>query len=188
MNKETKLYSEEKLLEKFNIDDWSDMPIQQLGKFMSLIPSVDTSVACKIIDQFPDFYGYVSKMTDCLTLAYDRTIENATVTTKASCDGLLIMINALKGRLNKDNLSEKEYITIENMMVDATNKLITLDSDNKKFLEQQSREHRKNILALIALGAGGLLASFGFMYASSKSDDNIEPTDDNTIDVDTDDE
>ena len=181
MNKETEKYSEQALLKKFNINNWKDLTIDQLGRFMALIPSTDPLVVCKIVEQFPDFYSYVSKMTDCLMLTYDRTVKSSDITAKAVCDGLLESIDIAKTLSQKPNLSEQEYAHIENILIDATNKLIQVDITNKDFLEQQSDKQHKSIFTLIGAGVGIFtLGAFGGFYASSRNskDNNADTEDD----------
>ena len=187
MDKETEKYSEQALLKKFNINNWKDLSIDQLGRFMALIPSTDPLVVCKIVEQFPDFYSYVSKMTDCLMLTYDRTVKSSDITTKAVCDGLLDSIDIAKALSQKQNLSEQEYVHIENILIDATNKLIQVDITNKDFLAHQSDKQHKSILALIGAGIGvfALGAIGGFCASSHNSKDNntdIEDDDDSECD------
>lgn len=187
MDKETEKYSEQALLKKFNINNWKDLSIDQLGRFMALIPSTDPLVVCKIVEQFPDFYSYVSKMTDCLMLTYNRTVKSSDITKKAVCDGLLDSIDIAKALSQKQNLSEQEYVHIENILIDATNKLIQVDITNKDFLEHQSDKQHKSILALIGAGIGvfALGAIGGFCASSHNSKDNntdIEDDDDSECD------
>lgn len=183
MNKETEKYSEQALLKKFSINNWKDLPIDQLGRFMALIPSTDPLVVCKIIEQFPDFYSYVSKMTDCLMLTYDRTIKSSDITAKAVCEGLLNSIDIAKTLSQKTNLSEQDYAHIENILIDATNKLIQVDITNKDFLEQQSDAQHKSILALIGTAIGAFVIGVGIGVFASSHDSK-----DNNTDIEDDDE
>lgn len=160
-------FSEKQVLKKLHIPDFRHLSKKNVIKFVSMMDKMDTEVAKKALEQFPDFANTIKGvLSDCKD-TMDKGIESNNKSMQYVYDSYNSVIVSLQKELNKDNLSFEEKKFYLEKMEEIADKVREADKDNKKFIIAVSA-----IAGAIAITVGGLL--FGGLGGQTT----IESTDD----------
>ena len=104
--------NEQKVLKKLDIPDFRHLTKDKIIAFASLLPQMDTEVAKKALEQFPNF---ASTSLEVMR-EYKSILENAIVsnseTTKASIDMYNQVMISLQKMVDDENLTFDERVYI----------------------------------------------------------------------------
>ena len=166
-----KLWSEEKVLKKLQIQDFRYLTKDKVIAMASMLDKMDPEVAKKALEQFPEFAKTMKEVLG----DYKETLEvvlkengDSVRSYYASCDAI---ISSLQKELEKEDLSFEDRKYIIDKMMEINQMKGMKDSENKKFLAT---------LALCGVAAvtvvAGVLASAlgGNTQVGIGSDDDME--------------
>ena len=143
MSKE--LLSSQDVLNKIGASSFRNISKDQLISFVSSIPDMDKETAIKCIEQFPEFKSYASGIVSQLQVMCTDAVN-----------GYMMILDTLKEKLSRPDISLEEANQITRDMVEIADKIAILDSENKHFLEGVLKAG--SAVAAFALAvAGGIL-------------------------------
>lgn len=166
-----RLLTEEKVLKKLGIEDFRHLTKDKVITMASMLDKMDSEVAKKAIEQFPNFSDTMMKILRDYKELLDKAQEVNAESVKSFYDSCDMIISSLQKELGRNNLTfeEKKYI-IDKMM--EVNKMKSdKDSENKKFI------------AAMALFLGGAAAIFtGALSSALGVNTKIEMQDNDNLD------
>ena len=162
--------SEQKVLKKLDIPDFRHLTKDKIIAFASLLPQMDTEVAKKALEQFPNF---ASTSLEVMR-EYKSILENAIVsnseTTKASIDMYNQVMISLQKMVDDENLTFDERVYILEQM-----KEIAILVDKKDTESKNTTLKIIGITGTVALGlVAALSATLGSNVATSLPSDDEE--------------
>jgi len=162
--------SEQKVLKKLDIPDFRHLTKDKIIAFASLLPQMDTEVAKKALEQFPNF---ASTSLEVMR-EYKSILENAIVsnseTTKASIDMYNQVTISLQKMVDDENLTFDERVYILEQM-----KEIAILVDKKDTESKNTTLKIIGIAGTVALGlVAALSATLGSNVATSLPSDDEE--------------
>lgn len=167
--------SEKQVLNKLHIPDFRHLSKKNVLKFVSMMDKMDSEVAKKALEQFPEFSNTLKEvLSDCKD-TINKGLESNNESMQSVYDAYNAVIAALQKELDKDNLSFEEKKYYLEKMEEIADKVNEADKGNKKFIVTLSA-----IAGVVALITGGLL------LGGIGGQTTIESTDDLDDDVDND--
>ena len=162
--------SEQKVLKKLDIPDFRHLTKDKIVAFASLLPQMDTEVAKKALEQFPNFASTSLEVMK----EYKSILENAIVsnseTTKASIDMYNQLMISLQKMVDDENLTFDERVYILEQM-----KEIAILVDKKDTESKKTTLKIIGIAGTVALGlVAALSATLGSNVAASLPSDDEE--------------
>lgn len=135
-----KRLSEQKVLEKLEIEDFRHLSKDKVIEFVSMIPTMDSEVAKSAIEQFPEF----ASMMKSIMIDYKQEIEIALKqnddSVKAYYEACNRILDSLDKLIDNPELSLNEKMLIVEKMQEVQKMMDEKDSENKK--------HIRDILAI----------------------------------------
>lgn len=135
-----KRLSEQKVLEKLEIEDFRHLSKDKVIEFVSMIPTMDSEVAKSAIEQFPEF----ASMMKSIMIDYKQEIEIALKqnddSVKAYYEACNRILDSLDKLIDNPELSLNEKMLIVEKMQEVQQMMDEKDSENKK--------HIRDILAI----------------------------------------
>lgn len=129
-----KLWSEEKVLKKLQIQDFRHLTKDKVIAMASMLDKMDPEVAKKALEQFPEFAKTMKEVLGDYKESLDTALKENGESVKsyyASCDAI---ITALQKELDKEDLSFEDRKYIIDKMMEVNQMKGMKDSENKKFL------------------------------------------------------
>lgn len=129
-----KLWSEEKVLKKLQIQDFRHLAKDKVIAMASMLDKMDPEVAKKALEQFPEFAKTMKEVLQDYKESLDTALKEngeSVMSYYASCDAI---ITSLQKELNKEDLSFEDRKYIIDKMVEVNQMKGMKDSENKKFL------------------------------------------------------
>lgn len=141
--------AEKKVLKKLGIPDFRHMTKEKIMKFASMLPYMDSEVAKKALEQFPEFRGLavdlVKELGKIVDKSFDKNEKSQNVFYEA-CNSVLL---SLQVELEKEGISPEERNRIEDKMIELVRMIGEKDTENKKFIAQ--------IIATVGTAAAAVL-------------------------------
>ncbi|AMM34771.1 hypothetical protein SA2016_4119 (plasmid) [Sinomonas atrocyanea] len=150
---------EDEIKKALGIKSWRNLSKGKMIKFAAMMPDMDTEVALKIIEQFPEFTKFAMDAVDAMEKRHESTLAANKQSQEHVHRAFQEIREILRGELNKEGLSwEEKKFLIE--QIQQTGRLeFQKDSENKKFLDA--------VLKKVLLGAGAALA-LGVVFVGGK--------------------
>lgn len=128
------MMSEAKVLKKLDITDFRHLTKDKVIKMASMLDKMDSEVAKKALEQFPEFTNTTREMLSEYKESLDKGLEFNNESVKAVYDTYNAIIVLLQKELENENLTfgQKKYI-IEQMK-DVDEKVDKKDTENKRFI------------------------------------------------------
>lgn len=128
------MMSEAKVLKKLDITDFRHLTKDKVIKMASMLDKMDSEVAKKALEQFPEFTNTTREMLSEYKESLDKGLEFNNESVKAVYDTYNAIIVLLQKELENENLTfgQKKYI-IEQMK-DVAEKVDKKDTENKRFI------------------------------------------------------
>lgn len=158
--------TEEKVLKKLEIPDFSHLTKEKMIAFASLLPQMDPEVAKNALEQFPNFAETSLNVMKEYKEVLQTALQNNADSTNSCYDMYNRVMDSLEKLLDKDNLSFEEQTFILEQMKEIATACDAKDSETKKY----------NLAAIGIAGtfALGIVAAIG---ASLGVNIAVKPTD-----------
>ena len=162
--------SEQKVLTKLDIPDFRHLTKDKVIAFASLLPQMDTEVAKKALEQFPNFASTSLEVMKEYKSILENAIASNSETTKASIDMYNQVMVSLQKMADDDNLTFDERVYILEQM-----KEIAILVDKKDTESKNTTLKIISIAGTVALGlVAALSATLGSKVAASLPSDDDE--------------
>lgn len=152
--------TEKQVLGILDIPDWRHLSKDKMMTFISILPELDNDVACRIIEQFPDFAKTCVSMVSTLKELCDKALQEDAHSTDQSIDAYRVVLDSLANRLNDGELSSEEAKYITEKMVEIADKISLKDSEGKEFKAGVIKTVAETVLGVVLVGASLLGVKF----------------------------
>lgn len=155
-----KLATEQQVKAALGISDWRNLSKEKVLNFVSILPDVDSEVAIKIIEQFPEFSKNSLMMVECLKDACQSVLEENKQSSNQSMEAYQKILDELSVLLKKENTTDVDIKYITEKMIEVADKISAKDTENKEFWSKVLNTLGGIVLGAVTIGAAVLGARF----------------------------
>lgn len=157
-----KRLSEQKVLEKLEIEDFRHLSKDKVIEFVSMIPTMDSEVAKSAIEQFPEF----ASMMKSIMIDYKQEIEIALKQNDDSIKAYYEACNRILDSLDK---------LIDNPELNLNEKMLIVEKmqDVQKMMDEKDSENKKHIRDILAIASTVVVAIAGMAITMLGGDSKI---------------
>lgn len=128
-----KSLTEAKVLTKLGIPDFRHLTKDKVVSFVSMLPHMDTEVAKKALEQFPEFSSTALSITESLKASVEQAMCSNASNMETFNSACLTTLEGLKERLNAPEISPEEKESIISSMMQVLEMLYRKDTENKEY-------------------------------------------------------
>ena len=147
-----KYNNEHEIMKALEIESWRNLSKDHMIRFAAMMPDMDTEVALKIIEQFPEFKGFALEALDVMEKRHESTLSHNKQSQDNVHRAFQEIREILKGELSKEDLTPEERKHILELIVETGNREFEKDTENKQFLEGMFKKAAMTVVGAIALG------------------------------------
>lgn len=162
------LASEAEVKKALEIDSWRNLSRDKVLRFAAMMPDMDKEVALAIVAQFPVFSKFALAVLGSVEKANESTHSSNSSSQARAHDAYREVREALKGELDKEDLSPEDRKFILESLMETADKESQKDSENKRFLNEL---FSKTAIAAGAVVAAGLVFVGGKVMLERRDDD-----------------
>lgn len=149
-----KLLTPQDVLGRIGAEDFRSISKEQLISFVSSLPDMDSEVAFKCIEQFPEFKSCAKDMVGYLNDTCSKAMSNQKDNLNKVIDGYQKTIDALNKRLEKPELTLEEEQYIAETIITLGQHMGDLLKEHASFLK-----HLINVVAGVSAFVIGIAAA-----------------------------
>jgi len=154
------LTTEDQVKAAIGISDWRQLSKDKLMNFVSVLPNVDSNVAIKIIEQFPEFSKNSVEMLNIMKDICNTALEDDKQSATQSIEAYKQVIDELSVMLKRDDLSVEDRKYFADKMIEVADKIGLKDTEGKAFRGKLLNSFGGVILGVLMIGAGILGAKY----------------------------
>lgn len=144
--------SEGEIKRALGIESWRNLSKDKMIRFAAMMPDMDTEVALKIAEQFPEFAKFAMDAVNAMEKAHKSTLSANKQSQERVHQAFHEIREILKGELSKDDLSPEERRFLIEQIQETGKQEFRKDSENKQFLDGMLRKVLLTAGAAVALG------------------------------------
>lgn len=161
--------TEQMVLQQLGISDFRHMTKDKIVSFASMLPQMDSEVAQKALDQFPDFARMTLEALQEYKQVLDKASDSNSSSQKQCMDIYNRIIDSLQDCLSKDSLTFEEKKYYIEQMKEIAQMAEKKDSENKHFNWGMLAVGAAALVSAIGLAASVLGSNSDFHFPSNKS-------------------
>ncbi|EHN79924.1 hypothetical protein SMCF_513 [Streptomyces coelicoflavus ZG0656] len=168
-----KYKNEDQIKQALGIDSWRNLSKEKMVRFVAMMPDMDTEVALKIVEQFPEFKDFALNVMDVINKSHESTLSANKESQEYVHLAFQDLRETLKRELDRGELTWEQRREILEKMQEAVREEAQKDSENKRFLDGALKKVVMVGGAALALGVafvGGRIMAQG----QDDSDDELE--------------
>lgn len=143
-------YSNElEIKRELGINTWRELSKDKLLRFAAMMPNMDTEVALKVVEQFPNFKDFAVDVIDAMETAHESTLKTNERSGDHVHDAYRDIRTILKAELDKGELTWDQRRWLVEQIQETGRQQFSKDSENKRFLD--------SVLGKVVVGAGGIV-------------------------------
>lgn len=147
-----KYKNENEIKQALGIDSWRHLSKEKMVKFVAMMPDMDTEVALKIVEQFPEFKTFALNVMDAVKKSHESTLSANKESQEYVHLAFQDFRETLKRELERGELTWEQRREILEKMQEAVREEAQKDSENKRFLDGALKKVVMVGGAAIALG------------------------------------
>lgn len=143
--------SEQKVLKKLGISDFRHMTKDKIVAFATMLPKMDSEVAKKALEQFPEFAKTATEIVSYYKEVIEKGFDYNDASVKSfylTCDTIIEKLNE---QLKNENLTFEEKQIVIDKMIELAKMKADKDTENKYFIS--------DILGKAMVGVGVVVAA-----------------------------
>lgn len=142
--------SESEVKRELGIESWRELSKEKFMRFAAMMPDMDTEVAIKVVEQFPNFKAFATDVVDAMETTYESTLSANERGAGAVHDAFADIRSILKDELDRGDLDWQQRRWIIEQIQETGRQQFLKDTENKHFLD--------SMFGKVVVGAGGVLA------------------------------
>ncbi|MFC7980662.1 hypothetical protein [Streptomyces sp. NPDC057336] len=166
-----KYKDEDQIKQALGIDSWRNLSKDKMVKFVAMMPDMDTEVALKIVEQFPEFKDFALNVMDAIKKSHESTLSANKQSQEYVHLAFQDLRETLKRELDRGELTWEQRREILEKMQQAVREEALKDSENKSFLDGA---FKKVVMVGGAAVALGVAFVGGRIMAQSQDDSEDE--------------
>ncbi|MFJ2959740.1 hypothetical protein [Streptomyces sp. NPDC087270] len=167
-----KYTNEAQIMKALGIESWRNLSKDKMVRFAAMMPNMDTEVALKIVEQFPEFKEFAKDAVNAVERAHQSTLSANNQSQEHVHRAWQEVRDVLRGELGKDDLSREEKKFLIEQIQETARMQSQKDSENKQFLDGALKKVLVGATAAVALGVafvgGRVMAESKDSIASSQ--------------------
>lgn len=152
----SKKLSEKDVLKKLDIQDFRDITKDKIMGFVSILPNMDTEVAKKAIEQFPEFIKFSTEAFKDYRGVLEKTLNANEESSKACFDMYEKVLSILEKCSLKEDISFEEKKYYFDKMFEIIQMVEKKDSENKAFYQKLLNAGATVLVAIVGIGAAAI--------------------------------
>lgn len=152
----SKKLSEKDVLKKLDIQDFKDITKDKVMGFVSILPNMDTEVAKKAIEQFPEFIKFSTEAFKDYRGVLEKTLNANEESSKACFDMYEKVLSILEKCSLKEDISFEEKKYYFDKMFEIIQMVEKKDSENKAFYQKLLNAGATVLVAIVGIGAAAI--------------------------------
>lgn len=152
----SKKLSEKDVLKKLDIQDFRDITRDKVMGFVSILPNMDTEVAKKAIEQFPEFIKFSTEAFKDYRGVLEKTLNANEESSKACFDMYEKVLSILEKCSLKEDISFEEKKYYFDKMFEIIQMVEKKDSENKAFYQKLLNAGATVLVAIVGIGAAAI--------------------------------
>lgn len=152
----SKKLSEKDVLKKLDIQDFRDITKDKVMGFVSILPNMDTEVAKKAIEQFPEFIKFSTEAFKDYRGVLEKTLNANEESSKACFDMYEKVLSILEKCSLKEDISFEEKKYYFDKMFEIIQMVEKKDSENKVFYQKLLNAGATVLVAIVGIGAAAI--------------------------------
>ena len=152
----SKKLSEKDVLKKLDIQDFRDITKDKVMGFVSILPNMDTEVAKKAIEQFPEFIKFSTEAFKDYRGVLEKTLKANEESSKACFDMYEKVLSILEKCSLKEDISFEEKKYYFDKMFEIIQMVEKKDSENKAFYQKVINAGATVLVAIVGIGAAAI--------------------------------
>ena len=145
-----KYKDEAEVMQALKISDWKTVDEDAMLKFGSMLPEMDSILAQKLIEQFPNFKELALGVLASVEAAHKATLDSNDKSQDHVYEAWSDTRQILKGELKDKDLTWEQRKYIIDLLIEIAEKTAAKDSEAKEFLKNALVTTGKITLALVA--------------------------------------
>jgi hypothetical protein len=145
-----KYKDEAEVLKALKISDWNSVDKDSMLKFGAMLPEMDSLLAQKLIEQFPNFKELALGVLASAEASHKATLDSNDKSQNHVYEAWSDTRQILKGELKDKDLTWEQRKYIIDLLIDIAEKTSAKDSEAKEFLKTALVTTGKITLALVA--------------------------------------
>lgn len=152
----SKKLSEKDVLKKLDIQDFRNITKDKVMGFVSILPNMDTEVAKKAIEQFPEFIKFSTEAFKDYRGVLEKTLNANEESSKACFDMYEKVLSILEKCSLKEDISFEEKKYYFDKMFEIIQMVEKKDSENKAFYQKLLNAGATVLVAIVGIGAAAI--------------------------------
>lgn len=147
-----KYTNEAQIMKALGIESWRNLSKDKMVRFAAMMPNMDTEVALKIVEQFPEFKEFAKDAVNAVERAHQSTLSANNQSQEHVHRAWQEVRDVLKGELGKDDLSREEKKFLIEQIQETARMQSQKDCENKQFLDGALKKVLVGATAAVSLG------------------------------------
>lgn len=152
----SKKLSEKDVLKKLDIQDFRDITKDKVMGFVSILPNMDTEVAKKAIEQFPEFIKFSTEAFKDYRGVLEKTLDANEKSSKDCFNMYEKVLSILEKCSLKEDISFEEKKYYFDKMFEIIQMVEKKDSENKAFYQKVINAGATVLVAIVGIGAAAI--------------------------------
>ena len=152
----SKKWSAKDVLQTFDIQEFRDITKDKVMGFVSILPNMDTEVAKKAIEQFPEFIKFSTEAFKDYRGVLEKTLNANEESSKACFDMYEKVLSILEKCSLKEDISFEEKKYYFDKMFEIIQMVEKKDSENKAFYQKLLNAGATVLVAIVGIGAAAI--------------------------------
>lgn len=148
--------SEKEVLKKLDIQDFRDITKDKVMGFVSMLPNMNTEVAKKAIEQFPEFINFSTEAFKDYRGVLEKTLDATKESSKTCFDMYEKVLSTLEKCSLKEDISFEEKKYYFDKMFEIIQMVEKKDSENKAFYQKFLNASATVLVAIVGIGAAAI--------------------------------
>lgn len=130
----TNMLTEKQVLEALDIPDFRHMTKDKVMEFASMLSDMQTEVAMKALEQFPEFSNIILQLAKEYKATIDKGLECNSKSMIACSNILQSIIDSLQNQIDKEDITFEERKYYIDKMFEVAQMQFQKDTENKEFI------------------------------------------------------
>ncbi|MGW8565182.1 hypothetical protein [Isoptericola sp. NPDC055881] len=127
--------SEDAIKEELGLDSWRNLSKDKVMRFAAMMPDMDTEVAVRVIEQFPQFKAFALDALSVLEREHESSLKANTHSQEAVHQAFQDTRDIIRGQLDKGDPTPEERRHLIECLMEIAKLESAMDTENKKFID-----------------------------------------------------
>ncbi|MEU3363971.1 hypothetical protein [Streptomyces pseudogriseolus] len=159
-----KYTNEAEIMHALGIDTWRHLSKEKMVKFAAMMPDMDTEVALKIVEQFPEFRKFATDSFGAIEKAHAATLADGKHSLDQVYQALRQNREIFERELRRDDLTWEQRMHLLELIQETARLAAQKDTEHKRHVGDLLKKTMVGVGSAVALGVvfvGGRILTQG---------------------------